>query len=221
MTATRLVGVPLVIYPFVRTWLQADRRKVGPLSAALLLGIVATLGAGSYFGYCHLRFGHWDEYRRAQVLGWHMQPQYLAPFTSGLFSGLSPAEHETWLHSDLLSRLSVLVLALLLLAAVAAEGVMTLRGRTGWRERLPLYLGAFLLWWIPASAYWSLNRVSMLRYGLPVLMLLIPALLRLLARPGRSRLPRAVEALLLAMAAGSLALQLRLAWRYTHGLWVA
>jgi hypothetical protein len=228
MTATRLVGVVLVVYPLARAWLRCNwrregvdaalRRGVGPL----LLGAAAGLGVLAYFGYLQFRFGRWDLYLRAQEQGWGVKPNYLGLFTPRLLLALWPGSFRRFVDPCYLSRASVPLLTLGLLGVLAAEVWLALRRRARGRgERLAVYLAAFLLLWVPASAYFSQDWLSMARYGLPVLALLLPAALRLRARSSPPPTPRWAWLALAAGLLASLGVHLAMAYRYTHGLWVA
>src|SRR5262249_17122895 len=86
MTATRIVGVPLVAVPLLHACLTGGRRlELRRLVRPLLLGAVALLGCGLFFAFCQWRFGHWDLYTRANAVGWGVHPHYLALFSERIF----------------------------------------------------------------------------------------------------------------------------------------
>ena len=59
LTATRITGLPLVVYPVLHAWLNAPReagrrRNTARLLAALAVGMFAALGAVLFFLYCQV-----------------------------------------------------------------------------------------------------------------------------------------------------------------------
>jgi hypothetical protein len=218
LTATRLVGLPLVIYPLVRTWFSAygARRSAAPL----LVGLVAALGGLGYFAFCQLQFGRWDLYFRTQEAGWHVQPHPLALLSPRVWEVGLP-DLGRGLDPDFVNRLAVPLTLLLFVGLLALEVVLARRRETGWRERAGLYVAALALFWLPADAYWSQHWLSMLRYTFPVWVLLLLALGRLLGRVGVAEPPRAARIALAVWLTASAALQLALLYRFTHGHWVA
>jgi hypothetical protein len=223
MTAARFVGLALLLYPVARALLRADTadgwggrgRRVG---RALLIAAAASLGGLGYFAYCQLALGDWNLFSRSHAIGWDVHPRYLALFTMNLFRGL-PRHLADLDDPGRLSRLTTAALAVGLLALLAVEAWRVRSG--GWRQRLPAYLCAFLLFWTPASAFASHAFNSMIRFALPVLALLLPTVLHLRAQSGRARAPLWARALLAAWLLASLGVHLGMAWRYTHNLWVA
>jgi hypothetical protein len=221
MTATRLVGVPLAVYPLVRALFREGplfRRCLRPA----LLAVAAALGAGGYFLYQRVAFGSWGLYGQVEQRGWNVQPDFLAAFSWRLFA---PGWPPTWwerLGPDQLSRLSAPLLALALLAALAAEAWLAWRGRgAGWRERAGLYFLAVLLFYVPVCGHMSRGLVSMLRFGLCVWVPLVLAATRLLAAQGLERLPRPARLTLLVLVVLSGGLQFQRVWMFTHWFWVA
>jgi hypothetical protein len=228
MTATRLVGLPVVVYPLASLWLQADWRRRGALAdvlrrsaGPLLVGAVAALGVASYFVYCQIQFGRWDLYIKTQEAAWYVKPYAWALFSPRIFEVGLP-ELKRGVDPDFLSRAATLFLVLAFAALPALEvWRATRRGDGSWRGRAALYLAAFLLFWGPLCGYWWDHFRSMIRYALPVLVLLVLAVLHGLARRGVAEPGPRVRLLLGAWAAVSVCLQLALAFRYTHDHWVA
>jgi hypothetical protein len=225
MTATRLVGLPLAAFPVVRALLLAPwgqeslwtvlRRQAGPL----LTACVALLGAASFFVFCQFRLGHWDQYMRTQCAGMCVVTDAWGLLSGRVILECWPGTHEHWLHPNVLGRLCLIGLLLAFATAFTVEILCLRRSGSGWRERVPFYLCAAALLLIPAAT--SCRYVSMLRYGIPVTVVL--GLMaghlrghRLLPRP-----PAWGRYLLCGAGVALLALQLCLLVRYLRGWWVA
>jgi hypothetical protein len=69
LTGTRLVGLPLVVFPVLRVLLltpwgqETVRASLRRTVVPLLVSCGALLGALSFFCFCQVRFGQWDEWR--------------------------------------------------------------------------------------------------------------------------------------------------------------
>jgi hypothetical protein len=227
MTATRLVGVPLVIYPLLRVWLRpADEQPVPGalrrrLVRAAVLGAVAFLGAASFFAYCQLRFGQWDLYMKTEEVGWGVRPDYFALFSWQIYRIGWPHWREYYVDPEFLGRLSVPFLLAVFVGLLAVELRRGGRGVAGRRERLPLYCGAWLLFYVPVCGHASRCLSSVLRFELCAYPFLVLAVLHLVARAYPGRLPRRTRRLFTGWLLASLVLNLAMTWRFTHGLWVA
>jgi hypothetical protein len=219
MTATRLVGVPVVIYPLVRAGLgrQAPgdwRAKLKRLALAGLVSGVAAGGALSFFLYCQLRFGHWDLYMRAGQVGWGLGRNFFVPLKRSFYLNAFCDHVPVWR----MNHTAGLVVEAALAALVVLEMI---RGRHsgGWRERAGLYLGAAFLWYVPLCACFP-GMQGMIRYVLCVQVLLALALAHLVARE-QLACPRAARVALAILVAASFGYQLLLTHRFTNGIWVA
>jgi hypothetical protein len=238
MTSSRIVGLPLAVCPFVLaavellgdrglSWRARLRRLVPPG----LLGAVALLGGGLFFGFCQLQYGRWDAYMYMQRWGWGVTPDYGAVFWPEIyrlgwptFVGDHANPSDFYVNPNDLSRLcvpfTVLLFGVLLLVECRAARSDPARG---WRQRLPFYLAGGLMFYIAVSGLANSGLVSMIRYTLCVHVMLVLAVVHLLARvslpPGR---PRYVLAgALTAAALVSLTLEIMLIRTFTHGGWVA
>jgi hypothetical protein len=227
MTATRLVGLPLVIYPLLLLWLNADqpvtihdrlRRSVGPAA----VGAIAALGCGCFFAFCQWRFGHWDIYMKIEEGGWRVRPDYLALFSPRIFHIHWPSLNEGFIDPEFVSRLSVPVTVLAFALLAWLEWRLAGTGG-GSRQRVGLYLGAWLMFYICVSGHSNRGMSSMVRFSLCVDVLLVLAAVHLLAgRWPLAGLPGRKARIALALAAVfSIAFQVALGYRFVHGKWVA
>jgi hypothetical protein len=227
MTATRLVGVPLVVYPLLQAWLHPTEERPLPgarlrrLVRAAVLGAVASLGAASFFAYCQLHFGQWDLYMKTEAVGWSVRPDYLALFSWRTYRIGWPQWRDYYVDPEFLGRLSVPVLLAAFVTLLAVELRRGRRSVAGLRERLPLYCGAWLLFYVPVCGHASRCLSSVLRFELCAYPLLVLAVLHLVARAYPGRPPRRTRRLLAGWLLLSLVFNLAMTWRFTHGLWVA
>jgi hypothetical protein len=231
MTGTRLVGLPLVIYPLCHAWLCREtsrRQPTRPMRtyvAAALVGATASLGCLAFFGYCQWRFGAWDQYMKTGHVGWGITPDYLGLFSWRTLHVRVPGfKYLLPEGGEFLSRVAVPAAIALFAALIVAEWKLARsRGDTGWRYRAGLYLCAALMFYVPASAQCTRGMTSMIRYALCVQVLLAMAFVHLLARIGPLN-PVAGWRLKLFLSAWCticFLLQLMFTWRFAHGLWVA
>jgi hypothetical protein len=229
MTATRLVGLPLVVLPLLAAWLDAG----GPTTARAMLrrsftpavvGMVAALGSLCFFGFCQWRFGHWDAYMRIEESAWHVRPDYLAVLSPRIFHIHWPSLHDGFIDPEFVSRLSVPVtlLAFALLFWLEWRFARLVPG-TQWRSRVGLYLGAGLMFYICVSGHSARGMSSMVRFTLCVDVLLVLAAVHLLRRawPVQALREKTASLALGALACLSFAFQVALAYRFVHGKWVA
>lgn len=230
MTATRLVGLPLAIYPLARVLLGAApdsgpslRERLRRCTVPLLIGVVAAGGSLSFFLFCQVRFGCWNLYMRTQHLGWGVTPQYLALFRRAALRLHRASTPSGSIDSDFLSQLSVyLFLAAFALLAGIECWLRRRQGPAGVRRRACLYLCAWLLFYVPATAMASRSMGSMIRHSLCVQALLALALGHLLARSQPDSAPGRLTRLLPALTLPVFLLgELILLHRFTHGGWVA
>jgi hypothetical protein len=217
MTATRLVGAPLVVYPLAAAWLRPGGRGLRDAAAALPVSLVAALGTLSYFAFCRARFGRWNVFFEVEWAGWQVQPDYWAVFypRAYLLWALGLLHGESDVNTG--GQVAALVLLLLLLGLAAWEWRRARRGDGGWRQRAPLWLGALLLFYVPLAGHYTRFLGSYLRFSLcPYVLLVLHGLL--LARGATPPWPARVA--LAAAAATLLAAQAWAAYFVTHGGWI-
>src|SRR5205085_2011430 len=98
MSATRIVGILCALFPVVHAVFQNGWRGLREVPSwprrfvpAMVVTLGATLGAGSFFFYCLVRWGRWDLYMLTQQAGWAIVPDYLAVFRPENYRCLIPA----------------------------------------------------------------------------------------------------------------------------------
>jgi hypothetical protein len=232
MTATRIVGLPLVICPLAGAlvlwwWGQPgegdakDRwRKV---LAAGLLAAVASMGGLLFFAFCQARYGRWDAYLYAQKMYWGVTPDYLALFRPDVYFLAPPDYVDGTINPNYVSRISVpvtgiAVLVIVLLELQAGKGDLERR----WLTRLPLYLAAGLMFAIAVAGLANMKLISMSRYVLCVHVVLALGAAHLLSRCPAVVGWRRVLALGVVVLAAVVALSCQIAFiqMFTHWVWV-
>ena len=226
MSATRIVGIPCAALPVLRSVVDGGwnglRHPIGWVrqhGSAIALMIAATMGAGLFFLYCQVRWGHWDIYMLTQSAGWGITPDYLAIFKPSSYRWLMPALNNPTEASQMAMTLG----GLLLLGAGVMEGLPAVRRRTQWQVRVGFYFCAGLIYFVSVSGVACVEMESMLRYEFCVHALMVLAFLHFLRQ---FRTPPALVRILgmavvaLGSAAG-LSVQGWYVWNFTRGNWVA
>jgi hypothetical protein len=226
MSATRIVGIPCSAYPVVQAVFRNGWRGLTDVrswpkryGASILVMIGATLGAGSFFLYCLLRWGRWDLYMLTQYSGWAIIPDYLAIFKPESYRWLVPALNNPTEASQMTMTLG----GMLLLAVMLGELVPIVRRNFAWTSRVGFYFCAVLIYFISVSGVASVQMESMLRYEFCVHALIVLAIVHFLHQlPTPPLLVRAfgMAAIALLSAAG-LSVQGWYVWNFTRGNWVA
>jgi hypothetical protein len=226
MSATRIVGIVCAAFPvvrsiFLRGWngLRGPRAWFRQYAPAIVLMIVAMIGALGFFLYCQLRWGRWDIYMLTQTAGWAIVPDYLAVFKPSSYRWLIPALN----NPTEASQMSMTLGALLFVGIALCELLPAIRQRTGWATRGGLYFCAAGIYYVSVSGVASVNMESMLRYEFCVHALIVLALLNYLRQfraPPMFVRAFGIAAVALISAAG-LSVQGWYVWNFTRGNWVA
>jgi hypothetical protein len=226
MSATRIVGLPCALAPVAKRAWELGCRGLGHFrswpqtcGSAALLSLSAMFGGFAFFGYCQMRWGHWNMYMLTQQFGWAIEPDYLAIFKPSSYRWLLPALDNPTQASQMAMTLG----GLMLLAVIGCEFLPAARKQTTRSVRVAFYFAAFILYFLSVSGVACVGMESMLRYEFCLHAVLVLALLHFLANvPLRSRLGRAaaVTAIALISAAG-LALESWYVWNFARGNWVA
>jgi hypothetical protein len=225
MSATRIVGIPCAAYPVVRSLLSTRRGFFRhPLHwlkthrAVVTVTVVSTLGAGLFFAFCQLRWGHWDIYMLTQSAGWGITPDYFAILKPSSYRWLVPALN----NPTEASQMSMTIGAVLLVVVPAVELIPAVRRRTDWPARVAIYFCAAVIYFISVSGVACVEMESMLRYEFCVHALIVLAFLHFLRqfRPPPV-LVRALGVVVALASAAGLSVQGWYVWNFTRGNWVA
>lgn len=188
--------------------------------ADALVACLAMSGALVFFLYCEARFGAWDLYMQTQHNGWGVYADYLAVLKPAAYARFWP---EHWSVATEVGQFSVPLTMLLALVIAWWEVRAARSGNTRWRERIGLYFVAMALFYVAVSGVFSVRLESMLRYQFCTHVFLVLGVAHALTHV-RSRHPLIRRTLFCAgavLAVLSLALGLRYAAMFTHGMWVA
>jgi hypothetical protein len=226
MSATRIVGVICALVPVVYS---VSIKELGDLRRpvilirrhlpAIIMSILATLGAGFFFIYAQLRWGHWNMYMLTQSAGWGIVPDYAAVFRPSSYRWLVPALNNPTQASQMAMTLG----GLMFLVIGVCELLPTIRRRTDWQRRVGFYFAAVIIYYISVSGVACVEMESMLRYEFCVHTLIVLAFLHFLRQ---FRVPPILvrafgtAAVALGSAAG-LSVQGWYVWNFTRGNWVA
>jgi hypothetical protein len=229
MTATRLVGFPLVIYPLLRAWFNDHgvHIRAGVFRKVCLLpvlGAAAGMGLILFLVYCQCRFGHWDLYFKTLEIGWGVKANYLAIVSYKTYIINPFRSRNGFIDPDWVSQVTTLLLLLAFMVLFRWEWKLARAVEdSGWRRRAGYYVCAALLLFANISGRYEVRMVGMIRYVHCIEVLLVLAVLHLLSRapwPERTSKRWAIFALLLWIAFSFLC-QLVYMHHFTHDKWVA
>lgn len=220
MTATRIVGLPLAIYPLAHFWLFG--MKSGRLwrqnSKYLAISAISTLGCFLFFAFCYFQFGIWNLYMKTQAIGWRIQPDYLAI--------LQPKSYLVFLNSSdfvgFINGISVPITMACFIALGLIEWTASSQ-RKSWRSRMKFYFCGWFMFYFSVCGLSHINMNSMIRYTFCSHIILTLAGVHLLSTTlSLTRLDkRWITYLLLFVATCSFAIQNKLVTMFTSGKWVA
>jgi hypothetical protein len=108
ISATRIVGFPLLIYPAIKATSAAGKRR----TALIFSTLVAPLGGLAFFAFCWMRFGSWDLYLQTQRIGWGHIPDYLFMFRASTYHWSAPFRKPVLVSMVILFGLAVLEVVL-------------------------------------------------------------------------------------------------------------
>ncbi|MBP9850630.1 MAG: hypothetical protein KBC47_02975 [Candidatus Peribacteraceae bacterium] len=173
MSATRIVGLPLLMLPFVRHWLRT--RKIPADLPPYIVALCTGLGASLFFLYCQGAFGDWNIYSHAQSHGWSVDPKFGAVFDPATYKLIMPATSwDGFVDPNDVSRLSVPIIFALTIVVLLGEIVALLRHpRDPSRfDHIILLAAVCCMFFVTVSGLYTLGMRSVIRYMLPPFILL-------------------------------------------------
>ena len=229
MTATRLVGLPLAVYPLLHFWIFGAKNRLAKLarfwqksSKYLLISFVSSLGSLSFFAFCYFKFGLWNLYMQTQAIGWGVKPDYLAVFKpENYFAFLDPKILDL---SGVINAISVpIALIFFFIVFLLERKAVSFLTEGSWKQRVEFYVCGWFMFYLSACGMSSLSMNSMIRYTFCVYVVLVIATIHLISRTQLYRLfnQKWIVFLLLLMATTSFLLQMKLAAMFTNRGWVA
>ncbi len=205
-TSTRIVGAGVIAAPLI------NRKVLQKPWYALAVALLSSLGAVSFFAYCHWRFGEWNLYMRLNEVGWGNFRDW--------FAILKPWNYvPRFFFEDTvisLNRASLPLSGALFAIALLRERKL---GWQGFEGRAGLYFSAFLMFYIAVCGKALASFDSMIRISLPVVFTQILILAALFPNGISLRRKRAWAA-----RAGiffAFATQVWFIYRFTRGGWIA
>lgn len=229
MTATRLVGLPLVVYPLLHYWLFSRKERMAKVaqfwqksSKYLLISVVSGLGCLLFFAFCYFRFDSWNLYMRSQATGWGVKPDYLAVF--------KPEHYFAFLKPEILNLpgvinaisvpVALICFFIIFLFEWKAKSFLT---EGSWKQRAEFYVCGWLMFYLSACGMSSLNMNSMIRYTFCIHVVLVLAAIHLISRTQFYRFfsQKWIFFLLLLLATPSFLFQMKFIAMFTNKEWVA
>jgi hypothetical protein len=205
LSLTRIVGFAVDAYPAFRGFF---RKQLRPM--AIVLFFLSIAASVLFFVYCHYRFGDWAVYFKLEEIGWGNRRLYFA-----ILNPLSYVPRFFFEPTvDSFSRSSVTFSAVLFVAWGLSEWRLWKAARAFSERRTARALVAFVMFYIALTGKANSNMDSMLRYTLPVYVLLVMNFAELKWAPkGKWGF-----GLFLATCLG---IEFWNMYRFTHGHWVA
>jgi hypothetical protein len=165
MSGSRIVGLPLALYPLVSGVIKNHRNlkkwRENPRSYPIIASAIGISGAGLFFLYCYIKWGYADLYMQNQKEGWGIVPDYL------------PLIHwSRWNFSTDYDRWSTYSIAILIGVFGLAEVMAYFRFKDRRiQERLPIYFCILAMDYINVSGLIVRWFYSMVRYVFPCVVL--------------------------------------------------
>ncbi|HRH93665.1 MAG TPA: hypothetical protein PKV72_04005 [Candidatus Peribacteria bacterium] len=215
---TRIIGFALAVVPFFsRGFPSAVRRPSTWFVAAATLA-----GPLTFLAYIQWKFGDWHLFlTAANSPGWGQRADFMGLLDPKMYRLFWPNMTSGLPKPDDLSRLSYPLMLIGMAAVAMLDAFFSLRrAASGFRERLPLYVGVIALWVVYAGARYHSPSGS-IRYMLPIFALLALAVAHLTHNTKGHRLSHLMEFLLPAFFIICIILQTGYIAIFTGGGWIA
>jgi hypothetical protein len=213
-TLTRIVGLPISLFPVLIRLFGETERNSRSVRDSLLVPTAACTALLLFFGYCQLRFGVWNLYFVTQKVGWNLAPDYLFPLRAA--QDLNDArswDRALWISTWLLIGGA----AILEVVCACFHQFSRQRGL-----RVSLYICAFLVCYLSSAGTAGRQLIGFARYSLPVCAMILLGLASFWV-VARNKFPRAMLAagsIAIVLAIPSWAYMLSLTSKFLHGSWV-
>lgn len=221
MSATRITGLPLALYPFARLGFPVRGRSLRPYVRAAAVTGAALLGGLSFFLFCQFRFGDWNLYMRTEYIGWGVEPFYTAVLYVQTYQLHLLLPHlPSFGEIGLLSIPFMVAWSIVLL--IIELTVARRRDAGGWDIRRGLYFCAFIIFYLSVSGSATRGFMSIIRFMFGMHLCLTLVTMHLLSRLKLSHgTLHCALALLLMFSVLLLRLQSDVAEHFLRGDWVA
>jgi hypothetical protein len=214
-TGTRIVGALCTVVHAGFNILMAHSK----IKRGLIVGLITSLGAFSFFLFAYLKWGTWTLYFDNEKKGWGVVPDYLAFLKPALYTPFVP----NWRDPNQLSQISVPITVYSFSILIFAELYYRKLNKNNWKHMVQFYSCALPMIYITICGRMSVNFMSMIRYHFPIHVVLILPLLysvheRGIHERGIKWFLRIASTVLILLF---LYMQLELASLYVRGFWVA
>ncbi len=224
LSATRIVGIPLMILPIARYILH--KRSLPASFSPYVVAVSTGLGAGIFFLYCQSVFGDWNIYSHAQSFGWNIDPDFGSVFDLRIYKIFVPSvSSDGFVNPGDVSMLSVPFI-FIFSAAISGFHIINIARKP--REYVTydyiiLSAAALCIFYITISGLYAVGFRSVIRYMLPAHILLVIIAASMLSRFEHwnlwvTRIAWGMFSVTIALfffvQAGHIDL-------FTHGIWVA
>lgn len=215
---TRIIGFALAVVPFFARGFPAAIRR----PSAWFVAAATLAGPLSYLAYIHWKFGDWHLFlSAANSPGWGQRADYMGLLDPKMYRLFWPNMKSGLPSPDDLSKMSYPLMLIAMTVLLATDAYVSLRrAATGFRERLPLYVGIAALWVVYAGARYHSPSGS-IRYMLPIFALVALAVAHLIHNHKGGRLAAILELLLPGFFIVGIILQTGYIAIFTAGGWIA
>jgi hypothetical protein len=204
-----------VIHLLSKAWVDRRFLTKRAVFESLCLSLLSCLGTLWFLIYCQIRFGAYNLYLETQRIGWGIVPDYSGIWKWSSFLFKFPFDRVTTLASGYL--FIFLLIAEILIYWFSSRP-------TGVQKRAPIYITAFLIFFVTLSGLKNVHFLSMIRYSLPwyiLLILCVAHLVTQLPKPHHSILQAAFALILVSSVSCICLFQIPYFRQFLSGKWFA
>lgn len=210
MSATRLMAMPLLLYPTFRFEFFTPLKKNTLIFKSALIFLISILGCLTFFAFCQIKFGHWNLYMLTDHIGWNVVPQ---PFA--IFNPLNYLPRFFFENTEMSLDRSIPLMILL--------GLIWLwKKDSEIQKRVGLYASLISMHYLLITAKSGCDQIGMARHGFTPFILLTLAWTQIHAQlPNTGLLHSKSQSILYKTTVLIFfTLQCYLTHRFVHGKWV-